>query len=67
MANRQKHVKPEDVEIATLYKEVNPNFDREDLGRLLESEGLGVGHHTHSGCEDQVEYINLVLDSVMPE
>lgn len=62
-----KHVKEEDVEIAVLYKDNNPGLDRARLGVLLEKEGLGVSHHTHSGCADRVEYINLVLDRIMPE
>ncbi len=59
-----KHVKEEDVEIAKLYKESNPKLDRGALGTLLEHEGLGIGHHTHSGCADRCEYINLVLDRI---
>ena len=67
MDNRQKHVKEEDVELATLYKESNPDKPRWQVGMLLEQDGIGLGHHTHSGCEDRVEYINLVLDNIMPE
>ncbi len=62
-----KHVKREDVEIAQLYLDENSKLGREGLGRLLEREGLGANHHAHSGCTDQVEYINLVLDEVLPE
>ena len=62
-----KHVKEEDVEICRLYHESNPDLAREKIGLLLENDGLGIDHHTHSGCWNREEYINLVLDRVMPE
>lgn len=62
-----KHVKDEDAEIAAMYRDENPGLHRGDLGVLLEKEGLGAGHHTHSGCSDKVEYINLVLDRIFQE
>lgn len=62
-----KHVKEEDVEIAALYHESNPNLVRWKIGLLLEQDGLGLDHHTHSGCWNREEYINLVIDRVMPE
>ena len=59
---RKLHILPEDLEIATLYSQENPGFDRGSLGAFLERNGLGINHHTHSDCYDRCEYINLVLD-----
>ena len=63
----QKLVKDEDVELAKLYMADHPGISRGEFGVLLEKEGLGVNHHTFSGCANRVEYINFILDKVMPE
>ncbi len=59
---QQKHIGVEDLEIVRLFKAGNPQMDRGEFGTLLHQSGLGIGHHTHSGCADRLEYINLVLD-----
>ena len=66
-APQQRYVKKEDIELAKLYVAGHPGFSRGELGILLEKEGLGINHHTFSGCADRVEYINFILDKAMPE
>lgn len=59
--------KPEDVELARTFAD-SLGLDRGQLGTYLFKGGMGIGHHAHnSGCADRIEYINLVLDEIMPE
>lgn len=64
MAQSKVKINPEDIEIARLYMADNPKLRRERLGVLLETNGLGLNHHTFSDCSDRVAYINLVLDAL---
>ncbi len=64
---KPKHISAEDLEVAQLYQAEHPQLDRGYLGTLLERDGLGINHHTHSGCANRVEYINLILDRLFPE
>jgi hypothetical protein len=60
-------ISSEDVELARLIHQDHPHLDRGKLGVLLEKQGLAKGHHRFSGCPDQVLYLNLILDTILPE
>jgi hypothetical protein len=58
----------DDIEIARIYMGDFFNgryYNRGNLGRFLQINGMGLNHHTFSNCLSHFEYINLILDYVI--